>query len=194
MIWYKKIEYCRFVLPVLPLALMFSGYCLASMSQSKGKNQHRKGSLSRLQLSVILLVITNVPMALYMSLFHQVGFPYFNIFVLLYASMDHFCCLSIISIYPIFNIHCGRGEQKMLCIICQKKPMMEEWGVFSFSCLVIQHLTTQPYITIYLCVFWTALLGGYFICFLMKKIVNLSYLYLCLNTYVPADSFYCTPW
>ncbi|AQK67764.1 Alg9-like mannosyltransferase family [Zea mays] len=63
----------RFVLPVLPLALMFSGYCLASMSQSKGKNQHRKGSLSRLQLSVILLVITNVPMALYMSLFHQRG-------------------------------------------------------------------------------------------------------------------------
>ncbi|XP_066366754.1 mannosyltransferase APTG1-like [Miscanthus floridulus] len=63
----------RFVLPVLPLALMFSGYCLAAMSQFKGKNQHGKRSLSRLQLSVILLVITNVPMALYMSLFHQRG-------------------------------------------------------------------------------------------------------------------------
>ncbi|XP_066366923.1 mannosyltransferase APTG1-like [Miscanthus floridulus] len=63
----------RFVLPVLPLALMFSGYCLAAMSQFKGKNQHGKRNLSRLQLSVILLVITNVPMALYMSLFHQRG-------------------------------------------------------------------------------------------------------------------------
>ncbi|AQK67788.1 Alg9-like mannosyltransferase family [Zea mays] len=71
----------RFVLPVLPLALMFSGYCLASMSRSKGKNQHRKDSLSRMQPFVILLVITNVPMALYMSLFHQVGFPYFIIFM-----------------------------------------------------------------------------------------------------------------
>ncbi|AQK67792.1 Alg9-like mannosyltransferase family [Zea mays] len=52
---------------------MFSGYCLASMSRSKGKNQHRKDSLSRMQPFVILLVITNVPMALYMSLFHQRG-------------------------------------------------------------------------------------------------------------------------
>ncbi|XP_062224342.1 mannosyltransferase APTG1 [Phragmites australis] len=63
----------RFVLPVLPLALMFSGYCLAAMSQFKGKNVHGKGRLSRLQLSVILLIVTNVPMALYMSLFHQRG-------------------------------------------------------------------------------------------------------------------------
>ncbi|XP_071677501.1 mannosyltransferase APTG1 [Lolium perenne] len=63
----------RFVLPVLPLALMFSGYCLASMSQFKGKSLHEKRLFSKLQLSVILLVITNVPMALYMSLFHQRG-------------------------------------------------------------------------------------------------------------------------
>ncbi|KAM0841785.1 hypothetical protein ACQ4PT_058791 [Festuca glaucescens] len=62
-----------FVLPVLPLALMFSGYCLASMSQFKGKSLHEKRHFSKLQLSVILLVITNVPMALYMSLFHQRG-------------------------------------------------------------------------------------------------------------------------
>ncbi|EMS61805.1 GPI mannosyltransferase 3 [Triticum urartu] len=61
----------RFVLPVLPLALMFSGYFLAAMSQFKGKNLHGKRHFSRLQLSVILLIITNVPMALYMSLFHQ---------------------------------------------------------------------------------------------------------------------------
>ncbi|KAJ1277496.1 hypothetical protein BS78_04G008400 [Paspalum vaginatum] len=63
----------RFVLPVLPLALMFSGYYLAAMSQFKSKNQHAKRCLSKLQLSVILLIITNVPMALYMSLLHQRG-------------------------------------------------------------------------------------------------------------------------
>jgi len=63
----------RFVLPVLPLALMFSGYCLAAMSQFKRKNLHEKRCLSRLQLSVILLIITNIPMAFYMSLFHQRG-------------------------------------------------------------------------------------------------------------------------
>ncbi|XP_044955801.1 mannosyltransferase APTG1-like [Hordeum vulgare subsp. vulgare] len=63
----------RFVLPVLPLALMFSGYFLAAMSQFKGKNLHGKRDFSRLQLSVIFLIITNVPMALYMSLFHQRG-------------------------------------------------------------------------------------------------------------------------
>lgn len=60
----------RFVLPVLPLALMFSGYCLAAMSQFKGKT---KRHFSRLQLSVTFLVITNVPMTLYMSLLHQRG-------------------------------------------------------------------------------------------------------------------------
>ncbi|KAL6629703.1 hypothetical protein ACP70R_029468 [Stipagrostis hirtigluma subsp. patula] len=63
----------RFVLPVLPLALMFSGYCLAAMSQPKGKHLHGKRRLSRLKLCVILLIVTNVPMALYMSLFHQRG-------------------------------------------------------------------------------------------------------------------------
>ncbi|KAF8677294.1 hypothetical protein HU200_046780 [Digitaria exilis] len=63
----------RFVLPVLPLALMFSGYCLAATSQLKSKNMHGKRWPSSLQLSVILLIITNVPMALYMSLFHQRG-------------------------------------------------------------------------------------------------------------------------
>ncbi|KAL5199441.1 hypothetical protein ABZP36_020644 [Zizania latifolia] len=63
----------RFVLPVLPLMFMFSGYILAAMTQFKGKGLHEKRHLSRLQLSVILLILTNVPMALYMSLFHQRG-------------------------------------------------------------------------------------------------------------------------
>jgi hypothetical protein len=93
------IECCRFVLPVLPVALMFSGYCLAAMAQFKGKNLHGRRCLSRLQLSVILLIITNVPMALYMSLFHQVSFFYANIILASYCSMAFFCCFSVISIY-----------------------------------------------------------------------------------------------
>ncbi|KAF0913032.1 hypothetical protein E2562_019806 [Oryza meyeriana var. granulata] len=63
----------RFVLPVLPLMFMFSGYNLAAMAQFKGKGHSEKGPLSRLQLSVILLILTNVPVALYMSLYHQRG-------------------------------------------------------------------------------------------------------------------------
>uniref|UniRef100_A0A0E0JKE4 Mannosyltransferase n=1 Tax=Oryza punctata TaxID=4537 RepID=A0A0E0JKE4_ORYPU len=63
----------RFVLPVLPFMFMFSGYNLAAMAQLKGKGRNEKGRLSRLQLSVILLILTNVPMALYMSLYHQRG-------------------------------------------------------------------------------------------------------------------------
>uniref|UniRef100_A0A0D9YL87 Mannosyltransferase n=1 Tax=Oryza glumipatula TaxID=40148 RepID=A0A0D9YL87_9ORYZ len=63
----------RFVLPVLPLMFMFSGYNLAAMAQFKGKGRSEKGHLSRFRLSVILLILTNVPMALYMSLYHQRG-------------------------------------------------------------------------------------------------------------------------
>ena len=69
---------------------MFSGYFLAAISQFKGKNLHGKRQFSRLQLSVILLIITNVPMALYMSLFHQVS-PSLCVYVL---TLPCFWCLS----------------------------------------------------------------------------------------------------
>uniref|UniRef100_A0A0D3EQH2 Mannosyltransferase n=1 Tax=Oryza barthii TaxID=65489 RepID=A0A0D3EQH2_9ORYZ len=49
------------------------GHNLAAMAQLKGKGHNEKGRLSRLKLSVILLILTNVPMALYMSLYHQRG-------------------------------------------------------------------------------------------------------------------------
>ena len=79
---------------------MFSGYCLAAMSQFKGKKLHEKRCLSRLQISVILLIITNIPMAFYMSLFHQVSFLFANIVLASCRSMDFFSfCFSIISIY-----------------------------------------------------------------------------------------------
>lgn len=72
----------RFVLPVLPIALIFSGYALAQMEASvpssitKKKQVPRKKNIvkwsPKLVLSVLFLLVTNVPMALYMSLFHQV--------------------------------------------------------------------------------------------------------------------------
>ncbi|XP_020593825.1 GPI mannosyltransferase 3 [Phalaenopsis equestris] len=68
----------RFVLPVLPIALMFSGYSLAALSHSKHPLP-KKGIFfgtrcpSKLRLSILFLIVTNVPMALYMSLVHQRG-------------------------------------------------------------------------------------------------------------------------
>ncbi|ONK79617.1 uncharacterized protein A4U43_C01F8200 [Asparagus officinalis] len=69
----------RFVLPVLPIALMFSGYSLAAMSKPDfSDTESKKGHSptrcpSRRQLTVFFLLVTNLPMALYMSLVHQRG-------------------------------------------------------------------------------------------------------------------------
>ncbi|KAL0013410.1 hypothetical protein SO802_000479 [Lithocarpus litseifolius] len=70
----------RFVLPVLPIALMFSGYALAKMNASDPPNAKKKGSLnihtrcpSKMQFFIFFLLATNIPMALYMSLIHQRG-------------------------------------------------------------------------------------------------------------------------
>lgn len=69
----------RFVLPILPIALMFSGYSLAvletpdlSMGEKKRASSSRTKWPSKLRLAVVCLVATNIPMALYMSLVHQV--------------------------------------------------------------------------------------------------------------------------
>ncbi|CAN1179055.1 Mannosyltransferase APTG1 [Linum perenne] len=68
----------RFVLPVLPIALMFSGYSLAVMAKPAPSNGKRKGSSNnkcrkRVVFAVFFLLATNIPMALYMSLVHQRG-------------------------------------------------------------------------------------------------------------------------
>ncbi|EXB94916.1 GPI mannosyltransferase 3 [Morus notabilis] len=70
----------RFVLPVLPIALMFSGYSLAAISIRNSPNGKRKESSSvsgkwppKLRLPVLFLLATNIPMALYMNLIHQRG-------------------------------------------------------------------------------------------------------------------------
>ncbi|KAL7224569.1 hypothetical protein ACSBR1_025938 [Camellia fascicularis] len=70
----------RFVLPVLPIALMFSGYSLATIRRSDSSHDRRKGSPSihtkcpsKKHWVIIFLFATNLPMALYMSLVHQRG-------------------------------------------------------------------------------------------------------------------------
>ncbi|XXG74680.1 hypothetical protein AAC387_Pa07g3338 [Persea americana] len=70
----------RFVLPVLPVALMFSGYSLAAMENLDSSDDKRKRPSefhrrcpSKMQLSLFFLLVTNLPMALYMCLVHQRG-------------------------------------------------------------------------------------------------------------------------
>ncbi|KAF6156388.1 hypothetical protein GIB67_031509 [Kingdonia uniflora] len=70
----------RFVFPVLPIALMFAGYSLArldSPSSSDSKQERALGARnkcpSKVQLAILFLLATNIPMALYMSLVHQRG-------------------------------------------------------------------------------------------------------------------------
>ncbi|KAL1332609.1 hypothetical protein HN51_061385 [Arachis hypogaea] len=70
----------RFVLPVLPIALIFSGYCLAMIEDPglrgyKGKESSKKRTNCSLKmvLAIIFLLATNIPMSLYMSLVHQRG-------------------------------------------------------------------------------------------------------------------------
>ncbi|XP_021771583.1 GPI mannosyltransferase 3-like [Chenopodium quinoa] len=70
----------RFILPILPIALMFSGYTLAALEAPDlpmGKNKkasttHTKWPV-KLRLAVFFLLVTNIPMGLYMSLVHQRG-------------------------------------------------------------------------------------------------------------------------
>jgi hypothetical protein len=159
------------------------------MSEFKGKSLHGKRHFSRLQLSVLLLVITNVPMALYMSLFHQVSHFLcvyvstsflFLLFIglfrayLFYRLLLLFCyyfwlvflsnilfLMLTCSYIAICTFRCDREELKMLCFICQEKPMMEELTVSSFSCLAIRHLITLAYTAAYLCAFWTVPPGIY---------------------------------
>ncbi|KAG9441821.1 hypothetical protein H6P81_017675 [Aristolochia fimbriata] len=66
----------RFVLPVLPIALMFAGHTLAEMHLSYNRKRSVKfkvGCPTKMQLAVVFLLVTNFPMALYMSLVHQRG-------------------------------------------------------------------------------------------------------------------------
>ncbi|KAB2077227.1 hypothetical protein ES319_A06G086800v1 [Gossypium barbadense] len=68
----------RFVLPVLPISLIFVGYSLAALDERDSRNGAKKRSScicnkwpSRKQLAIFFLLASNIPMALYMSLIHQ---------------------------------------------------------------------------------------------------------------------------
>ncbi|XP_014509372.1 GPI mannosyltransferase 3 isoform X1 [Vigna radiata var. radiata] len=70
----------RFVLPVLPIALMFSGYSLAAIedpgsARYKGKESSKSHTRcpGKMKIAILFLLATNIPMALYMSLVHQRG-------------------------------------------------------------------------------------------------------------------------
>lgn len=89
---FKLIKIYRFVLPVLPLGLMFAGYTLSQIvqpgdetkktksvgksSKMKPNNEQVKARQNRKQfwqfLVITGLLLTNIPTALYMSLVHQV--------------------------------------------------------------------------------------------------------------------------
>ncbi|MBA0722813.1 hypothetical protein Golax_003457, partial [Gossypium laxum] len=69
-----------FVLPVLPISLIFAGYSLAALEERGSRNGEKKRSScicnkwpSRKQLAIFFLLASNIPMALYMSLIHQRG-------------------------------------------------------------------------------------------------------------------------
>lgn len=70
----------RFVLPVLPITLMFSGFSLAAISTNYSSDnktaeasKHHTKCPSRMRWAICFLLATNIPMALYMSLVHQRG-------------------------------------------------------------------------------------------------------------------------
>lgn len=68
-------------MPVLPIALMFSGYSLAVIEdpgagslEYKGKGFSKKEKCPpKMTVAILFLLATNIPMALYMSLVHQRG-------------------------------------------------------------------------------------------------------------------------
>ncbi|KAM1519977.1 hypothetical protein ACFX15_022233 [Malus domestica] len=61
----------RFVLPVLPIALIFSGHSLAALRTSV--STYGSKFPAKMQLAIFFLLATNIPVALYMSLVHQRG-------------------------------------------------------------------------------------------------------------------------
>ncbi|XP_051142628.1 mannosyltransferase APTG1 isoform X2 [Andrographis paniculata] len=70
----------RFVLPVLPIALMFSGYSLSELGQCELAKKKVNGGVGyrvkhsrKLKMALLFLLVTNAPMAIYMSMVHQRG-------------------------------------------------------------------------------------------------------------------------
>lgn len=92
----------RFVLPVLPIALMFSGYSLAAIedpgsARYKGKESSKSHTRcpGKMKIAILFLLATNIPMALYMSLVHQVS--------LLFSPSLHLDLMLLIDIKDMFG-------------------------------------------------------------------------------------------
>lgn len=129
----------RFVLPVLPIALMFSGYWLATIGgpdKSTGRAKRSPSSHDRcsgkLQLAVLFLAVSNIPMAFYMSMVHQVSRhltffspsakAIFSCKISMPSSLSFFfcSCYSIKTLnfcgtyYPICNLCLQRGTEDVM--------------------------------------------------------------------------------
>ncbi|XP_049932426.1 mannosyltransferase APTG1 isoform X2 [Nymphaea colorata] len=70
----------RFVLPVLPIALLFSGYTLAKIGKChsvelncKGIGRTKQAHDFKKKWAILFLLLSNLPMAFYMSMIHQRG-------------------------------------------------------------------------------------------------------------------------
>ena len=112
---YHQTPTIRFVLPVLPVALMFSGYSLAKLGRaeiSKGDSNPHIRRAPKLELAVLFLLITNVPMALYMSMIHQVR--------------RCFCHWGWFCFYLLTSAVC-REEPRMSWTISRRRP----WKIMS---------------------------------------------------------------
>ncbi|XP_057833988.2 mannosyltransferase APTG1 isoform X1 [Cryptomeria japonica] len=85
----------RFVLPVLPITMMFSGYSLAELDKHSFPSQQKMGKLNETKkwswkfYVIFILLITNIPTALYMSLVHQRGSEAVMIFLAKEADKGH---------------------------------------------------------------------------------------------------------
>ncbi|XVE98676.1 hypothetical protein REPUB_Repub03eG0128000 [Reevesia pubescens] len=75
--YYGTHKWHWFVLPMLPISLIFSGYSLAELEEHGSPNDEKKRSSCKWplkkQLAIFFLLATNIPMALYMSLVLQRG-------------------------------------------------------------------------------------------------------------------------
>ncbi|XP_072968817.1 mannosyltransferase APTG1 [Typha angustifolia] len=153
----------RFVLPVLPIVLMFSGYCLAAMSRSDLSDEKRsRGSRSRhkrrVQLAILLLIMSNVPMALYMSLVHQRGTE--DVMYYLSKEAQEGRVKSILFLMPCHStpyystLHCNLPMRFLDCTPSDSKGILDESDRFmmnpvNFTNNILRNLSLPSHIVLF---------------------------------------------
>ncbi|KAI5410804.1 hypothetical protein KIW84_056078 [Lathyrus oleraceus] len=145
----------KFALPVLPIALMFSGYSLAMIEDPGASSQpYKEKEFSKkkhnkyppkMTAVILFLLATNVPRALYMSLVRQRGSE--NI------SDHHYWALVAYTAVPVFSIAAiwflGFGFCLLLLIVCYFCRKSEPYGcsptcyTFSLILLILFTITTM---------------------------------------------------